>query len=102
MMNHSTPNGKRRKVVQFAYCVTRLGFTQKEAAQLLGISQKLAGKWVKEYRLRGKMSRLQKEIESKPMKFDESLSAYRVFLRTKYPELYILSETSYQQFLDKI
>lgn len=101
-MDHATPITKRRKITAFAFYVTKLGFTQKEAAAILDISEKLAGKWARQYRLKNKIQKVQQQISDKPLKFDESLSAFMAFTRIHCKESYQSIENAYKNFLTKL
>ncbi len=90
------------QLIQFSYYITVFEKTQKEAARLVGISEKTAVKLVREHNLKPKLNKLKSAVKSNPIKYDDSLSAFRAYVRINHPELNGELETVYTNFSNKI
>src|SRR4051812_43874710 len=95
-----SPADRERQLVRVKYMLFTLGFSQKRVAYELRISKDTVCKWVKEngWRelLKGK-TRL-----AKTAKFDESLTAFMVYVKIHNKALYNTIEPVYKQYLKTV
>ena len=108
MKEHGTATGKtteeqtRRLKIQAQYLLFKLGYTQAKAAKQLCISRSSMSQLVKANGWRDKLKRNKKTIAANALKFDDSLSAFIVFVSKKEPLLMDNIQPVYKQFLNTL
>jgi len=92
-------NSKQRQLTQLQYMLFHLGLTQVQAAKELNISPNTVCKWVKQNGWRNKLQGRKRLVAANTMRFDDSLSAFMVFIKKKHPDLVPPVSKAYKNFL---
>jgi hypothetical protein len=101
--SHRLPAKDKARIVSAAcYYLTVAGLTQKETRRLLGLGEKTMLKWVRVFGWDAKIKELQANMRKDPMKFDDSLSAFKAYTRIRHPDLYRNFLPVYNQYLNTL
>lgn len=93
---------KLRAINRITFALVNLGMSIKETAAACGVSDKYVAKVIREQGLRAHMKRKKKELKEKPFKFDESLSAFTLYVKRKDKKLHEAMAPLYEQFLKTV
>lgn len=95
-------NAERKRMIDKArFMLFKLGLTQKEVANEIGISEPAMNRWVKKLGWREKLKGKNRSVTADEIKMTDSLSAFIVFLKKKHPEQHNEIESHYKQYIKR-
>jgi|GEM_PF-6640682 len=99
---HTIHAEEARKLAALTYMLLKLKLSIKEAAAQMGVSERTVSRMVRRYGLGEKIALARAERLRDPVRYDESLTAFVVWVRIHDRETYRLIEDTYNQYLNTL